>query len=121
MIKGREVDEVHEELIDLLPEFVRPAITVSEIMSHNPQVLTPDTPVQVAAERMQRYGYEGYPIVQDGRVVGLLTRRAVDRALAHKLNLNAASLMNGGDGGVERRRRAWGRIGVGIKRPAGRE
>jgi tRNA nucleotidyltransferase (CCA-adding enzyme) len=97
LIKGREVDEVHEELIDLLPEFVRPAITVSEIMSHNPQVLAPDTPVQVAAERMQRYGYEGYPVVQDGRVVGLLTRRAVDRALAHKLNLNAASLMNGGE------------------------
>jgi tRNA nucleotidyltransferase (CCA-adding enzyme) len=97
LIKGREVDEVHEELIDLLPEFVRPAITVSEIMSHNPQVLAPDTPVQVAAERMQRYGYEGYPVVQDGRVVGLLTRRAVDRALAHKLNLNAASLMNAGE------------------------
>ena len=41
---------------------------------------------------MQRYGYEGYPIVENGRVRGLLTRRAVDRALSHKLNLRAASL-----------------------------
>jgi tRNA nucleotidyltransferase (CCA-adding enzyme) len=97
LIKGRELDEVHDELIALLPEFVRPAITVSEIMSHNPQVLTPDTPVQDAAERMQRYGYEGYPVVRDGIVVGLLTRRAVDRALAHKLNLTAASLMDVGE------------------------
>jgi tRNA nucleotidyltransferase (CCA-adding enzyme) len=97
LIKGREVDDVLDELIGLLPEFVRPAITVAEIMSFVPQVLAPDTTVQEAAERMQRYGYEGYPVVQDGRVVGLLTRRAVDRAMAHKLNLTAASLMNGGE------------------------
>ena len=97
LIKGRALEDVRKELISLLPEFVRPAITVAEIMSPNPQVLTPETPVQEAAERMQRYGYEGYPVVRDGRVVGLLTRRAVDRALAHKLNLTAASLMNGGE------------------------
>ena len=29
---------------------------------------------------MQRYGYEGFPVVQDGKVIGLLNRRAVDRA-----------------------------------------
>ncbi len=97
LIKGRELDEVHEELIALLPEFVRPAITVAEIMSPNPQVLSPDTPVQEAADRMQRYGYEGYPVVQDGKVIGLLTRRAVDRALAHKLNYTATNLMNAGE------------------------
>ena len=97
LIKGRELDEVHDELIALLPEFIRPAITVSEIMSPNPQVLTPATHAQDASDRMQKYGYEGYPVVQEGRVVGLLTRRAVDRALAHKLNLTAASLMNVGE------------------------
>ncbi len=97
LIKGRELDEVHDELIALLPEFIRPAITVAEIMSYNPQVLTPDTPAQDAADRMQRYGYEGYPVVRDGKVIGLLTRRAVDRAIAHKLNLTATSLMNAGE------------------------
>lgn len=97
LIKGRELDDVHDELINLLPEFIHPAITVAEIMSNNPQVLSPDTLAQEAAERMQRYGYEGYPIVRDGRVVGLLTRRDVDRSLAHKLNYPAASLMNAGE------------------------
>jgi tRNA nucleotidyltransferase (CCA-adding enzyme) len=97
LIKGRELDEVHDELIAVLPELVRPAITVAEIMSKNPQVLAPDTLVQEAAERMQRYGYEGYPVVKEKQVIGLLTRRAVDRALAHRLNLTAASLMNGGE------------------------
>jgi tRNA nucleotidyltransferase (CCA-adding enzyme) len=97
LIKGRELEQVHDELVGLLSEFVRPAITVSQIMSNKPQVLAPDTPVQEAAERMQRYGYEGYPVVLDGKVIGLLTRRAVDRALAHQLNYTAAKLMNAGE------------------------
>jgi tRNA nucleotidyltransferase (CCA-adding enzyme) len=97
LVKGRELDEIHDELIGLLPELVRPAITVAEIMSYNPHVLAPDTPVQEAAEHMQRFGYEGYPVVKDGKVIGLLTRRAVDRALAHKLSYTASNLMNAGE------------------------
>jgi tRNA nucleotidyltransferase (CCA-adding enzyme) len=46
---------------------------------------------------MQKYGYEGYPVVENGKVIGLLTRRAVDRALSHKLNLTANSLMEAGE------------------------
>ncbi|MRR31593.1 CBS domain-containing protein, partial [bacterium] len=40
--------------------------------------------------------YEGYPVVQDGKVVGLLTRRAVDRARNHKLKISVGSLMETG-------------------------
>jgi tRNA nucleotidyltransferase (CCA-adding enzyme) len=96
LIKGRDVDDVYCDLVQILPEYVQPAITVAEIMSLGPQVLSPETMAQEAAERMQRYGYEGYPIVHEGRVLGLLTRRAVDRAISHKLNLPASSLMNAG-------------------------
>lgn len=87
---------IHDELVELLPRFVRPSITVGSIMSRQPRLLTPDTSVKEAAQLMQRYGYEGYPVVKDGKVIGLLTRRAVDRALSHKLNLPAASLMDAG-------------------------
>ncbi|RPI34893.1 MAG: CBS domain-containing protein [Chloroflexota bacterium] len=97
LIKDRELGEIRDELIRLLPDHIRPAITVAQIMSRGPQLLTPATPVEDAARRMQRYGYEGYPVVQAGKVVGLLTRRTVDRALAHKLNLTAASLMEAGE------------------------
>ncbi len=89
--------KVQAELLDLLPGIIAPPITVGQIMSSSPLTLSPETPVQKAAELMQRYGYEGYPIVQRGKIIGLLTRRAVDRALAHKLNLTAASLMEAGE------------------------
>ena len=97
LIKSGELESVHDELIRILPEYVRPAVTVAEIMSRDPHLLAPDTPVHDVARRMQRYGYEGYPVVKNGVIVGLLTRRAVDRAISHKLNLTAASLMEAGE------------------------
>ncbi|MBN1667262.1 MAG: CBS domain-containing protein [Anaerolineales bacterium] len=97
LIKDRPLDEIYEEVKQILPAVVQPAITVAEIMSATPQVLEPDTTAKKAAERMQRYGYEGYPVVSAGKILGLLTRRAVDRAISHQLNLNAESLMEAGN------------------------
>ncbi|HSF82797.1 MAG TPA: CBS domain-containing protein, partial [Anaerolineales bacterium] len=97
LIKDRELTDIKQELIKILPDMVRPVITVAQIMSREPQMLSADTPVNEALLRMQRFGYEGFPVVKDGKLVGLLTRRAVDRAIAHKLNLTAYSLMEAGE------------------------
>ena len=83
LIRDRPLADVRRELLARLPECVRPSRTVGEILSYLPQLLDPATPVAEAAERMVRFGHEGYPVVARGQVVGLLTRRAVDRALAH--------------------------------------
>ena len=101
LIRDSDLATVCKQLLDLLPDFVRPAITVAQIMSRAPQLLAPDTPVQDAVLRMQRYGYEGYPVVYEDsqerhQILGLLTRRAVDRAISHKLNLTAERLMDAG-------------------------
>jgi tRNA nucleotidyltransferase (CCA-adding enzyme) len=77
------LDHVKSELVSILPRFVRPSISVGQIMSRRPMLLSPETSAQDAAMLMQRYGYEGYPVVSEGRVIGLLTRRAVDRAISH--------------------------------------
>ena len=81
----------------MLPGYVKPSINVGQIMSRRPLVLSPQTTTQKAAHLMQRYGYEGYPVVENGKVIGLLTRRAVDRAVAHKLTSPVASLMDAGE------------------------
>jgi tRNA nucleotidyltransferase (CCA-adding enzyme) len=86
--------KTYQHLLEILPKFVRPSITVSQIMSGSPHVLSPETSLIEASHLMKYYGYEGYPVVEKGKVVGLLTRRVVDRALIHKLNLTVASLMD---------------------------
>ncbi len=91
------LQEACNKLLEVLPKYVEPSSTVAQIMSRGPQLLDPETPVKEVAQMMQRSGFEGYPVVEGGKVVGLLTRRAVDRAMAHKLNLTANSLMDAGD------------------------
>jgi tRNA nucleotidyltransferase (CCA-adding enzyme) len=85
LIRERALDDVARELFDVLSQSVRPATTVAHIMSRPVQTVTPDTRLSEAAERMRRTGHEGYPVVREGRVVGLLTRRGVDRGMQHGL------------------------------------
>ncbi len=84
---------------ELLPQAVEPMMRVAAIMSLGVQTLPASTTVSEAAEQMQRFGHEGYPIVdpESGRLVGLLTRRAVDRAMRHDLGrLEVTQVMKSG-------------------------
>jgi tRNA nucleotidyltransferase (CCA-adding enzyme) len=85
LIRSRSLQAVREDLLRLLLEVVHPSVTVAQVMSRGVQVLSPEDTVADAHERMRRTGHEGYPIVDDGNVIGLLTRRAVDRALQFKM------------------------------------
>jgi tRNA nucleotidyltransferase (CCA-adding enzyme) len=56
-----------------------------------PQTLSPNETIGAAAERMRRYGFEGFPVLEDGRIVGMLTRREIDRAMHHGLEKHPVS------------------------------
>lgn len=84
-----------------LPAYVKPAISVRQIMSKKPLVISPETTAEEALDLMRKFGYEGYPVVNGDVIEGLLTRRAVDRALSHKLNLPASSLMDAGSVSIQ--------------------
>ncbi|HVN55136.1 MAG TPA: CBS domain-containing protein [Anaerolineaceae bacterium] len=99
--RKKTLARLQTELLAILPQEIRPSVTIGQIMSRHPRLLSPETSAQDAAQLMQRYGYEGYPVVREGKVIGLLTRRAVDRAISHRLNLPAASLMEAGEITVE--------------------
>ncbi len=91
------LERIYHELLLILPEYISPPITVGQIMSQRPLLLSPQTVASEASHLMQKYGYEGYPVVEGDKVIGLLTRRAVDRALAHNLDLPISSLMEAGE------------------------
>ncbi len=91
------LNEHYKALVENIPKHVKPAITVRSLMSKDPLLLSPDTSAREAHRLMERYGYEGYPVVSEGEVVGLLNRREVDRAISHGLDLSVESLMTVGD------------------------
>lgn len=98
IIRERSLDQVREELLELMSSVVEPPMKVRELMSRGPQLLDPDAAIEEAAERMQRTGHEGYPVVDGDGVVGLLTRRAVDRAMTHGMgDLPVSRIMDAGD------------------------
>jgi len=87
LIRGRSLEAVGDQLVQALNAHIRPPVTVRDIMSFGVHTLPPDTTVAQAEELMRRYGHEGFPVVEEGRVVGVLTRGEIDRALQHQLNL----------------------------------
>lgn len=91
------IQKIQDELNELLPQVIKPAMTVGQIMSRRPKLISPRTSLEEAAELMQHFGYEGYPVVDDNKIIGLLTRRAVDRATTHKLKIPITSLMESGE------------------------
>src|SRR5690606_21307860 len=59
------------------------SIQVASLMSMGVQTIRASEPVVKASGQMQRTGHEGIPVLEGGKLVGLLTRRAVDRAMSH--------------------------------------
>jgi tRNA nucleotidyltransferase (CCA-adding enzyme) len=86
LIRSGDLAGTFEALVYLLQGLVRPTATVGQIMSYgSPQTLALDDTIGQAAERMRRYGFEGFPVMDGDRIVGMLTRREIDRAIHHGL------------------------------------
>jgi tRNA nucleotidyltransferase (CCA-adding enzyme) len=83
MLRDRVVEDVVAELQEVLPRFVRPRLKVRDLMSYSVRTVSPETKIAEVSRRMLHTGHEGFPVLDEGRVVGLVTRNAVDRALQH--------------------------------------
>ena len=90
LVEGTSVEEIQKELLAFLDGHVKPPMTVREIMSRGVHTLSPQTTIQQARKLVRRYGHEGFPVVENGRLLGILTRREVDRAIHHGLGDAAA-------------------------------
>lgn len=92
LITDHDLEQVRERLMSLLNRHIKPLVTVRQIMSHGAvRTLPPDATVAEAAEMMRRYGHEGFPVVEGGRLVGIVRRREIDRAMTHNLGGAAIS------------------------------
>lgn len=85
LIHSRGLKTQHKKLLQLLHEHIHPQTTVHDIMSYGVRVLEADSTIAQAAEQARRWGHEGFPVVRRKKLVGVLTRRDIDRALHHKL------------------------------------
>jgi tRNA nucleotidyltransferase (CCA-adding enzyme) len=99
LIKDTTLEDARNVLIEFLERHIHPTATVAQIMSYGVQTMRPGTTVDEAAEEMLRYGYEGFPIIDErGEILGILTRREIDRARRLRLgNMPVSHYMTKGD------------------------
>ncbi|HUT69393.1 MAG TPA: CBS and ACT domain-containing protein [Desulfatiglandales bacterium] len=62
-------------------------LTVKEIMVKNPCTISPDTPVEEALRMGQEKGYGVFPVVEDGRLVGVVTESDIVRLMTEALGV----------------------------------
>jgi acetoin utilization protein AcuB len=60
-------------------------LTVDAIMTRNPKTVTPDTSIKEAARIMLESKISGLPVVENDRVVGIITESDIFRGLIERL------------------------------------
>jgi CBS domain-containing protein len=77
------------------------ARTVKDLMTPNPTTVAPDTPVSDAAKHMAREDVGPLPVVEDGRLVGIVTDRdLVVRVLADERDPRSTPVREAASGGL---------------------
>ena len=77
--------EVLEQVRAALIAEVSPPLRAADVMSRDVRSLGPSASMREAGELMARWGHGGVPIVEGGALVGLVTRKDVDKAQRHGL------------------------------------
>ena len=80
------VDAISTQIWDYLRDNIQPAVRVEHLMSFGVQTVEADEIISDLVPRLRRIGHEGYPVTDNGQIVGLLTLRDADKALEHGLH-----------------------------------
>lgn len=75
--------------LNALSRHAAPTITAQDLMSHPVKTARDTDTVTAATEKLNLYGHNGMPVLNaDGQLVGVVSRRDLDRARRHGLGAN---------------------------------
>jgi tRNA nucleotidyltransferase (CCA-adding enzyme) len=84
-VKGVALPEAHDRLIKILKEMVRPKKVATDAMVYPVKTIEPERTLDEAGEILTRYNLDILPVLQDEKVVGLISKEVVERAEFHGL------------------------------------
>ncbi len=84
-VKNADVEGIAAELLGVAQGMVRPPLLAGDIMTSPVKTVTPEISIDEANRIMLRYGHRGLPVVAGGDLVGVISRRDVEKALRHNL------------------------------------
>ncbi len=84
-VKNLQAEEIKEKILRLLRKKITPQIKAKDIMSYPVKTLLEDMTVRKANQIMLRYGHTGMPVVKNDRLIGIISRTDLDKAIIHDL------------------------------------
>lgn len=87
MIKelSHSVSEIADELCRSLEGHIAPSLCVRDIMTAPVKTINADVKVSQVGAYMVRYGHSGYPVMEDGKLIGIISQRDVEKCEYHGL------------------------------------
>jgi tRNA nucleotidyltransferase (CCA-adding enzyme) len=85
-VEAEPAEALKPRVLQALEAHAEPETTARAIMSRPVRSISPETPIAEARARMVRYGHSGLIVLEEGALVGILTRRDVDKARHHRLD-----------------------------------
>jgi tRNA nucleotidyltransferase (CCA-adding enzyme) len=80
------LDDARRRVLEALPGAVRRRLTAGEMMSRPPRFVSPDDTVSHAMVLCQRHRQSGMQVGEPRRLVGMVTREDLDKAVGHGLS-----------------------------------
>lgn len=84
-VKKTALEDVIWELLDVVYIEIRPPLCAADIMSSPVKSVAPEMSIDEAGHIMLRYGHSGLPVVKGEKMMGVISRRDVEKALHHGL------------------------------------
>lgn len=84
-VRNLTVIQVLVRLQELFPEWINPKRTAAALMSSPVKTLPLETTIAEARELLTRYNVNSMPVMEGGRMAGIISLRIVEKALYHGL------------------------------------
>ena len=84
-VKGMTLIEAHDRLMGTLREMVRPKKAARDVMVYPVKTIEPERTLEEAGEILSRYNLNILPVFHDEKVIGLISKQVVEKAVRHGL------------------------------------
>lgn len=85
-VKGMTLHDIEKKLIEQISNEIGSPLTAKDIMSTVVKTISEKTTMKEAEERMVLYGHSGLPVIKRGKIIGIISRKDIDKAVRHKLS-----------------------------------
>ena len=91
VVKDLSLDELEKKLIRILERKIKLGIVAKDIMSSPVKTVNTSISIEETKKILLRYGHNGIPVVEEGKLEGIITMQEVNKAKQHGLGKELVS------------------------------